>query len=91
METRPVDAGRWAAVHVFLDQALTELVTDELRRAQGSRRMSADEMELLVAYVVSTFILVLGWWTPRAGTLGPAEAEARFRSLVAPTLSAALD
>ncbi len=87
----PVDARAWAVVHGFLEQALTELVTDELRRASGVRPMRPEEAQLLVAYVVSTFTLVLGWWIDRAGSVGPAEADAHFRSLVVPTLSAALD
>ena len=56
------------------------------RRQKPSNKIPQD---LLAQYVASTFILVLNWWVESRNPLPPKEADALFRVLVMPTLTAA--
>lgn len=79
-----------AILHEHLRGVLARWIRDELARSlQGRIRSSRGiPTELLAQHVAATFVLVLEWWVDESGS-PPAEAEALFRSLVLPSLSAA--
>ncbi len=73
-------------MHARLGEALTELVANDLTVvfATSKERMAID---LAARHVAATFVLVLNWWVENASTLTPADVDARFRSLLVPTLT----
>jgi len=81
-----------AVVHDHLQKIVAEQIADDVKRYVQSRRKGATKIpqEVLAQYVASTFILVLNWWVESRNPLPPAEADALFRALVIPTLTAAL-
>ena len=81
-----------AVVHDHLQKIVAEQIADDVKRYVQSRRKGATKIpqEVLAQYVASTFILVLNWWVESRNPLPPAEADALFRALVMPTLTAAL-
>jgi AcrR family transcriptional regulator len=78
-----------AALHEYLQRALTEWLVDafgkELHRRRGASKIPPD---LLINYVASTFVLVLNWWVESKNPLPPQQVNELFRSLVLPTLEA---
>jgi AcrR family transcriptional regulator len=88
------EAAGWAQVHEHLRRIVAEVVADELQRIpppRQARLQRAVPPDLLADNVASTFILVLAWWVERGGSLPPEEIDKLFRSLIVPTLTAALD
>jgi AcrR family transcriptional regulator len=81
-----------AVVHDHLQKIVAQQIADDMRKhVQGQRRTATKlPQNLLAQYVASTFILVLNWWVECQNPLPPAEADALFRILVMPTLTAAL-
>jgi AcrR family transcriptional regulator len=81
------DADR-AAVHERLAYVLREEIARDVESLRGKKLASpAIPPELVADYVVSTFIVVLRWWVETGSQLGPADVDAMFRALVAPTLA----
>jgi AcrR family transcriptional regulator len=62
-------------------EMLSDLVRDEL--AAGSARNSADDIprELLVQYIVGSYMAVLTWWLDGGAKLPPERMDAMFRRL----------
>lgn len=92
---RPGDAkmgarGR-AILHEHLRRVLADMITDRVRDDSRSRPKPAARIppDLLAQYVASSFILVLNWWTETRSRLTADEADALFRALILPALSAA--
>jgi AcrR family transcriptional regulator len=81
------------ALHQHLREAIAELIEPDIRAAlRGSRRADAyPAPDLLVAWVTSTFVMVLNWWLDGARALPAREVDRLFRSLVEPSLAAALE
>ena len=94
------DARRYAALHAHLRPMLAALVTDALRAAGPSSRGepghaggpdaggSRVPAELLARHVADTFVRVLEWWAEDDGGRSAAEADALFRALARPAVSA---
>ena len=82
-----------AIVHEHLQKVIAELITDDVSKVLQSRRKAAGQIPaaVLVQYVASTFILVLNWWAESKSPLHCHEANALFRALTLPTLSACFD
>lgn len=80
------------AMHEHLQQAITELIEDEIRTAlgRGSRTGRHASPELLVRWIASTFVLVLNWWVESDSPLPARQADSLFRSLIEPSLADAL-
>jgi AcrR family transcriptional regulator len=79
---------RWS-VHEHLHHALSELIGDEVRTSlrRGSRTSRRASPDLLVRWLVSTFVLVLNWWVESDSPLSAGDADALFRALVEPSLA----
>jgi AcrR family transcriptional regulator len=82
-----------AIVHQHLRQVLIEQIAGDVRAAverpdAGAGRIPPD---LLVEYLVATFILVLNWWDESRSPLSAREVDDLFLSMVLPTLAAAVD
>ena len=77
-----------AIVHEHLERVLVELIVTGLK--QVDRRHLTNErgipLDLLAAYVASTFVLVLDWWVESKDRLSASEVNKLFRALVVPTL-----
>jgi AcrR family transcriptional regulator len=88
----PSKQGR-ARLHERLREVLVRLLADEVRRSVDSRHelVSPRTADLIVWHVASTFVGVLNWWLDGEPSLTANEIEAVFRSLIVPTLSAALE
>jgi hypothetical protein len=71
---------------------VAERIAEDVRKHfQGRRKTSITiPQEVLVQYIASTFILVLNWWADSRQPLQPSEADALFRALIMPALSAVL-
>jgi AcrR family transcriptional regulator len=82
-----------AIVHHHLRQVLTDRVADDVRAAveRPNADTGAIPTDLLVEYIVATFILVLDWWVESRSPLSPREADDVFLSMVLPTLAAIAD
>jgi AcrR family transcriptional regulator len=80
------------AMHEHLQQAIMELIEDEVRTAlRRSRRIAGHASpELLVRWIASTFVLVLNWWVESDSPLSAREADSLFRGLIEPSLAKAL-
>jgi AcrR family transcriptional regulator len=74
-------------MHEHLQEVLTNLIADDVAAAmccgQATLHLPAD---LVARHIASTFVLVLEWWVKSDVALTPAEVDARFRTLVLPTL-----
>ena len=73
-------------MHQRLEAIVANLVgaeIDGLRRHNCAGQMPA---ELIARHIASTFVLVLNWWLECEPALTPAQVDARFRSLVQPSL-----
>jgi len=73
-------------VHEHLRRVLVEHLREDWRRntrAAGDDRIPID---LLLEYVVGTFILVLNWWVSTRSRLSATEIDDVFLSLVTPTI-----
>jgi hypothetical protein len=82
-----------AVVHEHLRQVLIDRIADDVRAEvqHPDARAGAIPPDLLVEYVVATFILVLNWWVVSNSPLSPREADDVFLSMVLPTLAATAD
>lgn len=80
-------------VHERLRQVLIERLSDGVRAQilRSGARADAVPPDLLVQYIVGTFILVLNWWVESGSTLSPLEADDMFLSMVLPTLAATVE
>src|SRR5262249_4215508 len=56
--------GGRAVLHKHLQNALTGMIADDVRRELKGRRKTAGQAspELLAKFIASTFVLVLNWW-----------------------------
>jgi AcrR family transcriptional regulator len=81
-----------AVLHEHLQQVLSELIADDVKKIFQARRKTADQIpsDLFVQYVASTFILVLNWWVENNSPLSPREVNDLFRALILPTLAVTL-
>lgn len=73
-----------AIMHEHMEDVLTDVIADQL--AMSVRGSAQTPMDLVARYVASTFVLVLNRWVENNSGWTPAEADARFRALVMPTL-----
>ncbi len=87
--SRPMGSRARAILHEHLQRALMGLIAEEVRREYRGRPRGSPSPDLLAEYVASTFILVLNRWMEGGARISPQEADAQFRALVLPTLSAA--
>jgi AcrR family transcriptional regulator len=80
-------------LHEHLRHAIAELIESDVRAAlRGSRRSEMyPAADLLVAWIASTFVMVLEWWLERAPALPAREVDRLFRALVEPSLAAAIE
>lgn len=80
------------AVHEHLQQAITQLIEDQVRTAlrRGCRTAGPASPDLLVRWIASTFVLVLNWWVECDSPLPAREADGLFRGLIEPSLAGAL-
>lgn len=78
-----LDVDGRAVVHGHLQDAVTELMLDELRqiRRRDDGKPSLPDA-LLARHVAATFVLVLDWWMQHAITSTVSEIDAYFRTLV---------
>jgi AcrR family transcriptional regulator len=74
-------------MHERLQDVLASVVADELETTKLDRS-SEIPIGLVARHVASTFVLVLNWWIETDSAWTPADADARFRDLVVPPLSA---
>jgi len=75
-----------AIVHEHLRRVLSATVADDVRSAVASVRGCEIPADLLIAHIVSTYILVLNWWVETGRRLSPRAVDDLFIALVAPTL-----
>lgn len=77
-------------VHEHLRHVLMELIADDMRNVAGRSTASAAgaPADVLVEYVVTTFLLVLNWWNENGTAVSARQAHDIFRALVVPTLAA---
>ena len=81
-----------AILHEHLRTVLARWIRDEMARATQVRARpprGGIPTELVAQHVASTLVLVLDWWVDSDCASSPAEADALFRALVLPALSAA--
>ncbi len=78
------------ALHDHLRHAIAELVESDVRAALH-RSETHPPADLLVAWIASTFVMVLDWWLEMAPALPAREVDGRFRALVEPALAAAIE
>jgi AcrR family transcriptional regulator len=78
-----------AIVHQHLRQVLIEHIADDVKAEVQRPDAGAAGIppDLLVEYVVATFILVLNWWVESRSLLSPREVDDLFLSMVLPTLA----
>ncbi len=77
-----------AVVHEHLRHALITTIASDLK-ATPLACLKRVPPELLVEYVVSTFVLVLNWWVDGPSPLAAREVDDLFLALVLPSLHAA--
>ena len=80
-----------AVVHDHLQKVVAEQIAEDVKTHLQGRRKPSNKIPqgLLTQYVASTFVLVLNWWVESRNPLPPKEADALFRVLVMPTITAA--
>jgi AcrR family transcriptional regulator len=90
---RKMDRKGRVIVHQHLRHVLIERITDDVKRTveQPNRSAGGIPTDLLVEYIVATFILVLNWWVESRSPLSPREVDDLFLSMVLPTLTAMAD
>jgi AcrR family transcriptional regulator len=74
-------------MHEHLEGVLATLVADDLAMTTSSTSRAEIPTALVARHVASTFVLVLNWWVESEVPWTAAEADARFRRLVLPTLT----
>jgi len=73
-------------------QRLEELARAELSRLKAARRLDAFRLELMVRFLVGTFIGFMDWWMREENEHLPAEqVDHAFRSLVLPGVANVLE
>ena len=79
-----------AILHEQLRAVLARWIRDEMARATRIRARTPRGIptELVAQHVASTLVLVIDWWVDSDCASSPAEADALFRALVLPALSA---
>jgi AcrR family transcriptional regulator len=84
-----VDAQAQPIVHQHLEQALVELIADDLRRMGRCHEASGHDVpcELLARHVASTFVIVLSWWAKSREPIPSSRADQIFRALVLPSVT----
>ena len=79
-----------SVLHEHLKQSLIDEIGDDVKtcvqRADGGR--SRVPTNVLVEYIVTTFILVLNWWVESRSPLTASEVDDVFLSMVVPALEA---
>ena len=88
-----VGPARPRAVHQHLQDAIAELIGDQVRTAlqRAGRSESQISPELLVRWIASTLVLVLNWWVESDSPLSGRDADRLFRRLIQPGLAKALE
>ena len=78
-----------AILHEHLRRALTDIVSETITRGSRSGGHSSRPIpiDLISAYVASTFVLVLNWWLDKGMRLAPNEVNQIFLKLTSPTLA----
>lgn len=81
-----------AIIHERLQRVVAERIARELREHFPEHKRSANRIpvDLLEQFLASTFTLVLNWWVERQDPLPPKDAQALFRALSLPSLTATL-
>jgi len=79
-----------AILHEHLRRALTDIVSETIMRGSRPGRQSSRPLpiEIVPAYVASTFVLVLNWRLDKGMRLAPSEVNQIFLKLTSPTLAA---
>jgi hypothetical protein len=78
-------------LHEHLQQAIIELIEDDVRAAVRRRGATGPlSTDLLVRWIASTFVLVLNWWVESDRAIPARDADRLFRGLVEPALAQAL-
>ena len=73
-------------------QRLEELARAELSRLKAARRLDAFRLELMVRFLVGTFIGFMDWWMREENEhLPPEQVDHAFRSLVLPGVANVLE
>jgi AcrR family transcriptional regulator len=82
----------WPRVRQRIQDNLTELIRQECKsEIQKLKKASSDvPVDLFVHFLASTFMSVLTWWLDRRSRLSPQQIDEVFRSLVVPSIDAAL-
>lgn len=82
-----------AVIHEHLQKIVAELVAEAAKkRVQGRLQATGNiPSDLFVAYVASTFVLMLNWWLEHKRALPPGKVDALFRALVLPALAASVE
>lgn len=93
LDAAKMGTGNRSILHEHLEQVLSEWMADAVRKDFQGRIKATGQIppDLLVQYVASTFILVLNWWVESTSPLPAKEVNDLFRSLILPTLAAALE
>ena len=81
------------AVHQHLRQVLIDQITGDVRAMVRPSKPDAvgTPTDLLVEYLVATFLLVLNWWVESRSPLSARQVDHLFLALVGPTLAAEID
>jgi AcrR family transcriptional regulator len=76
-------------MHEYLQQAVTELIEEEVRALlRHTRRPPGPASpELLVQWIASTFVLVLNWWVDVDFPVPAREVDVLFHRLIDPSLA----
>lgn len=82
-----------AILHEHLRRALAEIVSETISKGSRTRRESSRPVpiEIVSAYIASTFVLVLNWWLDKGMRLAPEEVNQIFLKLTSPTLAAVFE
>lgn len=76
-------------LHKHLQKLLAGLILEDVRDLDRRRKKTGPVPPAVLArYVASTFVLVLNWWVESGTRLPSRDADAIFRALVVPTLTA---
>ena len=82
----------WPRVRQCIQDYLTALIRQECKaEIHRLKEASSDvPVDLFVHFLASTFMSVLTWWLDRRSRLSPQQIDEVFRSLVLPSIDAAL-
>lgn len=88
-----MDSSGRTTVHEHLRQVLIEQMTDDVGTTVRSpnARTVGTPTDLLVEYLVATFLLALNWWVESGSRLSAREVDDVFLALVGPTLAAEVE